>query len=53
MKDTFNGSNSPDKVNHFIFECEIFDKSEEISNSREIQVEIGNFELLIPELNIS
>jgi len=51
MKDTFNGSNAPDKVNHFIFECEIFDKSEKLVNSREIQVDIANFELLFPQLN--
>ena len=42
MKDTFNGSNPPEKVSHFIFECEIFDKLEETANSREIHVEISN-----------
>jgi len=52
MKDTFNGSNAPDNVKHFIFECKIFDKSEELVNSREIQVEIANFELSLPELNV-
>jgi len=52
MKDTFTGSNSPHKVSHFIFECEIFDKSEQIAKSREIQVEIANSELLFPELNL-
>jgi len=52
MKDTFNASNSPDKVDHFIFECEIFDKSDELVNSREIQIEIAHSELLLPELNL-
>ncbi|MDT2033026.1 MAG: hypothetical protein RMX61_02805 [Planktomarina sp.] len=52
MKDTFTGSNPPHKVSHFIFECEIFDKSEQIAKSREIQVEIANSELLFSELNL-
>ena len=52
MKDTFNGSNRPQKVSHFVFECEIFDKSEEIVNSREIQIEFAHSELPLPELNL-
>ncbi|MDT2084669.1 MAG: hypothetical protein RMX62_07280 [Planktomarina sp.] len=52
MKDTFNASNSTDKVDHFIFECEIFDKLDELVNSREIQIEIAHSELLLPELNL-
>jgi len=52
MKDTFNASNSPNMVDHFIFECEIFDKSDEISNLREIKIEIAHSELLLPELNL-
>ena len=51
MKDTFNASIAPYKVDHFIFECEIFDKSDDLVNSREIQIEIAHSELLLPEQN--
>ena len=52
MKDTFNASKSSNKVDHFVFECEIFDKLDELVNSREIQIEIAHSELLSPELNL-
>jgi hypothetical protein len=53
MKDTFNKSNSPDKVDHFIFECELFDKSDELVNSREIQIEISHSDLLLPDIGLN
>ena len=51
MKDTFIGSSPPNRVNHFIFECEIFDEKDELSKSRDIQIQLVNFELLSPKLN--
>jgi hypothetical protein len=53
MKDTFNENNSPDKVDHFIFECELFDKSDELVNSREIQIEISHSDLLSRDIGLN
>jgi len=50
MKDTFIGYNSPKKVNHFIFECEIFDQKEEIAYLKDIQIELADFEFLSPNI---
>ncbi len=51
MKDTFIGYNSPKKVNHFIFECEIFDQKDEIVYLKNIQIELADFESLAPNAN--
>ena len=46
MKDTFVGSNVPEKVRHFIFECEIFDKKNTVTQSRDIRIELAECERL-------
>ena len=51
MKDTFVGSSTENGVNNFIFQCEIFDEKDEISQSRDIQIQLASFELLVPNLN--
>ena len=51
MKDTFIGYNSPKKVTHFTFHCEVFDPKEEIAYSKDIQIELTDFEFLSPNAN--
>jgi hypothetical protein len=45
MKDTFIDYNLSEKINHFIFECEVFDEKDEIAQSRDIQIELADYEL--------
>ncbi len=46
MKDTFIEYGFSDKINHFIFECEVFDDKGEIAQLRDIQIELADYELL-------
>ena len=46
MKDTYSESWVPEKVNHFIFQCEIFDKKNETVRSRDIQIELSDCEFI-------
>jgi hypothetical protein len=46
MKDTFVNSDLAQKINHFIFECEVFDDNEKITQSRDIHVEIADYEFV-------
>ena len=46
MKDTFIEYGFSDKINHFIFECEVFDDKGEIAQLRDIQIDLADYELL-------
>ena len=48
MKDMYSESWVPEKINHFIFQCEIFDKKNETVRSRDIQIELSDFEFITP-----
>ena len=50
MKDTFIDYDLCKKTSHFIFECEVFDDKDEIVRSRNIQIELEDYELLLANL---
>lgn len=50
MKDIFSHDDLSEKTSYFIFECEVFDDEDEIAQSRDIQIELADYELLSANL---
>ena len=50
MKDTFAGTDLLTKTHQFIFQCDIYNKKEEIAQSHDIQIELADIEFLSSEL---
>ena len=50
MKDTFIDYGLSQKVNHFMFDCEVFGDKDQITQSRKLQIELSDKELLWSKL---